>query len=183
MERAPPVADPAAAMKKIAIALFALALPQISWGQLIFFEAKLDGPQSNTISPGTGFASGSVDVSTFFFTLDYTFSDLLAPQTAAHIHRGATGVNGPVVIGAPTFVLGSPVHYTTTINAGILSDLLAGDLYLNIHSELFRGGEIRGQLMAVPEPSTYALAGAAALCLVIIHRKRRQRLTANAASE
>ena len=169
-------------MKKIAIALFALALPQISWGQLIFFEAHLNGPQSGTNSPGTGFASGSVDVSTFFFTLDYTFSDLLAPQTAAHIHRGAAGTNGPVVIGAPTFPLGSPVHFTTTINASILNDLLAENLYLNIHTQLFRGGEIRGQLVAVPEPSTYALAGAAALCLVIIQRKRRKRLTTTAST-
>jgi hypothetical protein len=163
-------------MKKIAIALFALALPQFSWGQLIFFEAHLDGAQSGVVTPGTGFASGSVDISSFLFTLDYTFSDLLAPQTAAHIHRGAAGVNGPVVIGAPTFPLGSSIHYTTTINAGLVNDLLNNNLYLNIHSQLHRGGEIRGQLVAVPEPSTYALAGAAILGVMIVHRRRRARL-------
>lgn len=164
-------------MKKIAIALFVLALPQISWGQLIFFEAHLNGAQAGVVSPGTGFASGTVDINSFLFTLDYTFTDMLAPQTAAHIHRGAPGVNGPVVIGAPTFPLGSPIHYTTTINASVLNDLVNNNLYLNVHSQLFRGGEIRGQLMAVPEPSTYALAGAAVLGLVIVHRRRR-RLTA-----
>lgn len=162
-------------MKKIAIALFALTLPQISWGQLIFFEAPLNGAQSGVpSSPGTGFAWGSVDINSFLFTLDYTFTGMLAPQTAAHIHRGAPGVNGPVVIGAPTFQLGSPIHYTTTINAGLLNDLVAGNLYLNIHSEAFRGGEIRGQLMPVPEPTTYALAGTALLGLLVIHRKRRR---------
>lgn len=164
-------------MKKIAIALFVLALPQISWGQLIFFEAHLNGAQAGVVSPGTGFASGTVDINSFLFTLDYTFTDMLAPQTAAHIHRGAPGVNGPVVIGAPTFPLGSPIHYTTTINASVLNDLVNNNLYLNVHSQLFRGGEIRGQLMAVPEPSTYALAGAAVLGLVIVHHRRR-RLTA-----
>jgi CHRD domain/PEP-CTERM motif len=35
--------------------------------------------------------------------------------------------------------------------------LLAGDTYLNIHTTAFPGGEIRGFLSAVPDPSTWAM--------------------------
>lgn len=165
-------------MKTCFIALIALALPQLTWGQLITFSGGLDGPQSNTPSLGTGFASGTIDLGTKFFTLDYSFSGLLAPETAAHVHRGAPGVNGPVVIGAPSFPLGSPIHYTTFLTDSVINDLLNNNLYLNVHSTLYRGGEIRGQLIAaVPEPSTYALWGVAVLGVALYHRKRVRQAT------
>ena len=63
-----------------------------------------------------------------------------------------------------------------TVTAGIVTDLLASDLYLNVHSQLFRAGEIRGQLIAVPEPSTHAPAASAVLGL-FIYRRRQERST------
>jgi hypothetical protein len=39
----------------------------------------------------------------------------------------------------------------------LLAGLSAGDAYLNIHTTNFGGGEIRGFLHAVPEPSTWAM--------------------------
>jgi hypothetical protein len=41
--------------------------------------------------------------------------------------------------------------------AVFVSALLAGETYLNIHTTNFPGGEIRGFLGAVPEPSTWAM--------------------------
>jgi hypothetical protein len=35
--------------------------------------------------------------------------------------------------------------------------LFSGYLYMNVHDSTFPGGEIRGQLLLVPEPSTVAL--------------------------
>jgi hypothetical protein len=161
-------------MKKLLVASLLFALPHFSWAQLVMFSATLDGAQSGTASPGTGTAWGSIDTATNFFTLNYSFSGLLAPETAAHVHRGFPGVNGPVVIGAPSFPLGSPIFYTTTISDAVEASLLANQLYLNVHSTLFPAGEIRGQLlMAVPEPSTYALAGVVVLGAVIYCRRRR----------
>jgi hypothetical protein len=161
-------------MKKLLVALVTLALSHISSAQLVSFVGTMDGPQAGVASPGTGWLSGSIDLGTNFFVLDYAFSGLLAPQTAAHVHRGAPGVSGPVVIGAPTFPLGDMVHYETTISDALEADLLAGNLYLNVHSTLFRAGEIRGQLLPVPEPSTYALAGAGLLGAIVFLRRRKQ---------
>jgi hypothetical protein len=64
----------------------------------------------------------------------------------AHIHRGAPGVNGEIVfdVGDPL----SPIEATwNDIAPADLTDLLAGNLYLNIHTSGRPSGEIRGQIL------------------------------------
>ena len=51
--------------------------------------------------------------------------------------------------------------------------------YLNIHTTNFPGGEIRGQLAAVPEPSSFVIGGLCALGLVVYGRRRSARLLVN----
>lgn len=66
--------------------------------------------------------------------------------TVMHIHRGAAGVNGPIAfdMGQPD----SPVIATWSgMTAADVADLLAGDLYLNIHTAGRPAGEIRGQIV------------------------------------
>jgi hypothetical protein len=68
--------------------------------------------------------------------------------TAAHAHRGAPGVAGPVVI---PLTQNPPGVWASAAGATISDDLLAsflrGELYLNVHSAQYPGGEIRGQLL------------------------------------
>jgi hypothetical protein len=49
----------------------------------------------------------------------------------------------------------------------------AGQSYLNIHTTLFPGGEIREFLVPVPEPQSYALilAGLGMMALILRRRK------------
>lgn len=66
--------------------------------------------------------------------------------TIMHIHRGAPGVNGPIAfdMGNPA----SPVTATWTgMTAADISELLAGNLYMNIHTAGRPAGEIRGQIL------------------------------------
>jgi hypothetical protein len=66
--------------------------------------------------------------------------------TMAHIHQGAKGRNGPVII--PLTKQGD----TYTVPAGAkLTDAQMqafknGDLYVNVHTNANKGGEVRGQL-------------------------------------
>ena len=58
----------------------------------------------------------------------------------------------------------NPAFVTANINvagarAAFLAGMFANETYLNIHSNTFGGGEIRGFLQVVPEPATLSLLG------------------------
>jgi hypothetical protein len=56
--------------------------------------------------------------------------------------------------------------------ADLLSGLIAGTAYLNIHSVEFPTGEIRGFLVAAPEPAMAMLFALAAAAIVSSRRRR-----------
>lgn len=78
-----------------------------------------------------------------------TFSRLTGRAVAAHIHRGAPGKAGPVLVPlcAPCR---NGVRGRATVGAGVLSALETGRAYVNVHTARNPAGEIRGQIRAVP---------------------------------
>ena len=157
-------------------ALFALALLAAvpAWASIITFEANLSGLNEvpSHVSPGSGLATISYDDVAATISYEVIFSGLVSPALAAHIHLGPAGVNGPVLFpfpSVPSVTSGSfsgafsiadlipkPALGVETIAQAIAAGL-NGQLYVNIHNATFPGGEIRGQLVLVPEPKTSAL--------------------------
>ena len=62
--------------------------------------------------------------------------------------------------------------------AALAAAMAGGKAYWNIHSSTFGGGEIRGFLVAVPEPSTLAMLAVGMVGLGGVIRSRRSRLPA-----
>ena len=60
--------------------------------------------------------------------------------------------------------------------AVFIAGLLNGQAYFNIHTTQFPGGEIRGQLQAVPEPATLLLLSSGVVGVVGVLRKRRKQM-------
>lgn len=75
-----------------------------------------------------------------------TVADLTGPATAGHIHKGAVGVAGPVVLTLMVPTTETPLDGMVTLTPAIITDLKAGLLYVNIHTVANPMGEIRGQL-------------------------------------
>ncbi|MCB9880378.1 MAG: CHRD domain-containing protein [Planctomycetes bacterium] len=78
--------------------------------------------------------------------------------TAAHLHQGAKGTNGGVLVPlsqtAPGVWTGSGTLSATEITA-----YLAGDCYINVHSAANPGGEIRGQALETVSTSWSRYSG------------------------
>src|SRR5262249_30834930 len=71
--------------------------------------------------------------------------------TAAHIHRGKAGANGPVGV-TLTKTRPHPLHgpartFVSDADYGAYND---NELYVNVHSEKNPNGEVRGQLRPTP---------------------------------
>jgi hypothetical protein len=66
--------------------------------------------------------------------------------TMAHIHRGAKGTNGPVIVPLEKKGDTYSVPAGRKLTADQLKDLKAGNLYVNVHTNRNKGGEVRGQL-------------------------------------
>jgi hypothetical protein len=135
----------------LAAAVFAAGCSQMS--EMMHADSKsthesvaLSG--SNEVPPVSSPASGSGNVSVGSdrtVTARITVKDMNA--TAAHIHQGAPGSNGPVIVpfvkeGDNTFVA-APGAKMTEEQYRKYKD---GETYVNVHSAKNPGGEIRAQL-------------------------------------
>lgn len=155
-------------------ALFAVVLLAAvpAWASIITFEANLSGLNQvpPNASPGSGLATISYDDVAATISYEVIFSGLVSPAFAAHIHLGPAGANGPVLFpfpSVPSVTSGSfsgvfsIANLIPQLGVGTIAQAAAAglndQLYVNIHDATFPGGEIRGQLVLVPEPKTSAL--------------------------
>jgi len=113
------------------------------------FQATINGAQETPPTGSTATGSGLFTFNPSTNMLNYTisFTPLATGEVAAHLHQGAFGVAGPVIVPLP---LGSPITGSLAIPVAQVANLMAGNTYVNFHSNAFPGGEIRGQVVTSP---------------------------------
>jgi hypothetical protein len=88
---------------------------------------------------------------TICFILEHVHGITL-PATAAHIHQGAVGVSGPVIVplAAPD-ASGRANGCTTGVDRDLITKILTApyNYYVNVHTTEFPAGAVRGQLQSL----------------------------------
>jgi hypothetical protein len=125
-----------------------LAPAGLASAEEMHFTADLSA--ANVVPPndssGTGAADITYDTDSKEMSWTIEYSGLTGPVIAAHFHGpAAAGENAGVEV--PIDVSDSPMEGSATLNDSQASDLMGGQLYVNIHTDAHPDGEIRGQVM------------------------------------
>lgn len=120
-----------------------------------YFTTELTGGNEVPVVEGNGYGAVEMilDGERDTVTLEARVSGLTGPITGAHIHRGAMDTNGAVV--KALTVNGDRISATWNrsdtefpFTTSLLTDLLTGNLYINVHTDANPDGEVRGQIMS-----------------------------------
>jgi hypothetical protein len=108
-------------------------------------SVKLSGAEEVPPVTVSGSGSGTIRVNSDG-TVSGSVTTTGVEGTMAHIHQGAKGTNGPVII--PLTKAGDTytVPGGAKLNDTQLQAFKAGNLYVNVHTAKNKGGEVRGQL-------------------------------------
>ena len=113
------------------------------------FAAQMSSAQEVPLNASLATGNGLLDfdATTKKITGRVTLTGMTA--TAAHIHTGVLGANGPIVFPMTQTAAGSGIWITAedaAMTDAQITSLKAAGLYFNAHSAAFPGGEIRGQI-------------------------------------
>jgi hypothetical protein len=185
-----------------ALVLVLLSAPAVATADTIFV-AQLSGAGENPPTSSAALGTATFILKSSLTEIDFTISfgvdvggpALTTPLQAGHIHFGTPGTNGPVILPFPNLPSGmmsgtftgaltaanlTPAGTIMTF-ADAVAALEAGNTYANLHTSMFPGGEIRGQIGAaapVPELSSLALLAVGALGLLAYRLPRQKSLAA-----
>ena len=132
--RAPRLLLTSLALAALSSAAFAVDVP-------VSLTGEQEVPPVKTSATGNGMFAIAADN-----TIAGSISTKGVTGTAAHIHEGAAGKNGPVIIPLTKSGDTYTVPAGTKLSATQLNEFKAGNLYVNVHSDANKGGEIRAQL-------------------------------------
>jgi hypothetical protein len=117
-------------------------MSQTMYGQQVALSGSNEVPPVTTSASGTGTVTINPDRTV---SANITVTGMTA--TASHIHEGAAGTNGPVIV---PFIKNGDNTFTASEGAKLTesqyASYKAGNLYVNVHSGKNPGGEVRAQL-------------------------------------
>ncbi len=116
------------------------------------FAARLNGGQevpavsANALGVATLYVNDGRDT----VCLEMTATGLSGAITGIHIHQGAMGANGPVLLDLMPYLNGNHVKATLSgaaVTPQLLTAMFGGMFYINVHTAANMNGEIRGQIL------------------------------------
>jgi hypothetical protein len=132
----------------LAVTALAGAASTATWTAAL--TARQEVPKQEVKAPlAHGLFKGTLSGSKLTWKL--TYSRLTGPATAAHIHMGAKGAAGNVLVplcgGTPACKSG--LSGTATLTSAMMSAFKKHLLYVNVHTAKNPNGEIRGQILGM----------------------------------
>jgi serralysin len=176
------------------------AIAETQFMAIITHDQEVTNPPiPNEGSSGIGFFVLNDAQNALSYDVTFTGLDLDGLQTPnnpndnvtrTHFHAAPSGQNGGIVFGQidPNNDLDDRVlnpvtgritgvwdgtEGNGTTLAAQLANLLAGNLYFNVHTSDHAGGEIRGQVRIIPEPGTWLLGILGCTLGCLVWRRRR----------
>ncbi len=125
----------------LTLLLLALTMPASA---ATIYTAVLDGPTANTPSPATGTATLTLNDAETEVRYEIQFSELVGIEQMSHFHASLRGMDGPILT---TLAVGSPKVGTWEVGPYEVGELQAGRVYINVHTDLYAVGEIRGNVV------------------------------------
>jgi hypothetical protein len=185
----------------LALAASSVVAAGVAQAAPIINRAVLSGPAESPPNASPGVSISTVEIDGMTLRVDVPFRDLLAPTTMSHIHcctsSAFTGTapvalpftNFPTGVRAGTYTnsfnLTDPAVFEPTFlsthgntasaaSTALLDGIAANQAYVNIHTERFPAGEIRGFLVAapIPEPATWGMLGLGLASLGFMARRK-----------
>ena len=126
-------------------------------GPPIHFLAEMSAAEQSayTESPGTARAEFVLERATLRLSWTLTYSGLTSAPVGVAIHGPqAPGGNAGVVIDMGAKGVSSPMKGSAILTDGQLEYLLTGRTYVNLRTQKYKLGELRGQIMRQPRPRT-----------------------------
>jgi hypothetical protein len=129
----------------VAALVAGIASAPSTFADILKYQAMLTAAATvpPTDSKGTGTADVSYDTATKLLSWKVRYKKLSGDVTAAHFHGPASATEnaGPVIDISKSVKKGA-----ATLTDAQAADLAAGKWYLNLHTQKFPAGEIRGQV-------------------------------------